>query len=54
MWVHDIAGMLLFRLLSVMLLSPPQLVHGGVDYEYLKERHKAHTDSLREIQSYLK
>jgi NAD+ kinase len=29
------------------------LVEGGVDYEYLRERHRAHTQSLAEIQSYL-
>ena len=39
-------------LLSVPL-SPPQLSDGGVDYGYLRERHRTHTQSLREIHSFL-
>ena len=37
-------------------LSPSlflQLTEGGVDYEYLRERHVTHNKSLHEIYSYL-
>lgn len=36
------------------LSSLLQLVDGGVDYEYLRERQKIHNESLAEIQTYLK
>ena len=44
---------MLLSVIQIFIVSP-QLVGGGVDYDYLKERHEAHTESLREIQSYLK
>ena len=41
-------------LTTLLLSSLLQLVEGGVDYEYLKERQKTHKESLAEIQTYLK
>ena len=38
--------------LSLSLVTP-KLTEGGVDYNYLRERHRTHTQSLTEIHSFL-
>ena len=38
---------------SILSLPRTQLTDGGVDYQFLRERHRIHIQSLREIQSYL-